>query len=54
LSVMDGMSTPVIQGCGASADVDAWCGLYSVGGFWDSICFGIGMGERGKWVQCTS
>jgi hypothetical protein len=27
LSVMDGMSTPVIQGCGASAGVEAWCGL---------------------------
>ena len=39
---MDGMRTPVIQGCGASAGVDAWC---SVRRFWDSICFGIGMGE---------
>jgi hypothetical protein len=49
---MDGMSTPVVQGCGAGAGVDAWCVGCSVGRFWDSIC--IGMGERGRWVECKS
>ena len=51
LSVTDGMSTPVVRGCGASAGVHT-CDVCD--GEVGAPCFGIEVGECWRWVQCTS